>query len=125
MVALSPKALRLINAAVDLHAQSPERERWISWKEGHPGIRHREDGQRDIREPAAVPEDVIVIILSALKSREGQLRNELEGCPDWDEYKISELDNQLSFLLSVARFIESAPRKARREGWLRLNIMGR
>jgi hypothetical protein len=121
MVALSPRALRLTEAAIDRHAPSADRERWLSWKETRPGI--REDEQRDIGEPSALPEDVAGLILAALRIWKARLVGELEECPAWDEFKISELDNQITYLESVASLIESVPWKRRRDGW-RTRILG-
>src|SRR5437016_3104788 len=104
MVTFPPRALRLIDAAIQLHASRIDRGRWLCWR-----------GQQEIAEPIALPGDIAGVILAALGLREAQLQNELDSCPDCDEYKISELDNQISYLRSVAAFIANAPQKPRRE----------
>ncbi len=119
MVAFSPKALRLLDAAVEAHAARSERDRWLSWKAAHPGHRHRADEPRRLEEPAALPGDVVDIVLGALEAWGGGLRDELVRCRDSDEDRIADLDNQLSYLQSVAAFIANAREKPRRDRGLK------
>jgi len=117
MVALSARALRLIDAAIDKRAPTAARDRWLAWRERYPGIRERHDGQRDIGEPAAIPEDVAEVVLAALAGWKQQLEGELRNCPDWDEYKIAELDNQISYVAAVSARVAGATEKRQRESW--------
>lgn len=115
MVALSPKALRLINAAVDRRADRVEQQRWMSWQESHPAILERANRPRDVSEGATLPQDVAEIIISSLEAWARQQQQELESCPDWDEFKISDLDNELSYLRMLTDFIRDAPKKPGRD----------
>jgi hypothetical protein len=114
MAAFSPKALRLLDAAVEAHAARSERDRWLSWKAAH-----RADEPRRLEEPAALPGDVVDIVLGALEAWGGGLRDELVRCRDSDEDRIADLDNQLSYLQSVAAFIANAREKPRRDRGLK------
>src|ERR1700736_1103711 len=105
MIALSPKTLRVLTAAISEFASASERGRWAAWQQSH-GIRRRDDGQWDVaRAPSALPEDIVHIARGALQCWIGRLRD--IDREDLAEEAVADLDNELSHVCSVERLIES------------------
>ena len=115
MVTFSPKALRLIDAAVAEFADQPRQERWKTWEKRHPDIRRKPDqlGWDDWGQ-AKLPDDIVEIALLALDRWAGRLRDQ-RGNPDLSEDEVSDLDNELSHIRSVEDFLIKAPTKRREQ----------
>jgi len=107
MVAFSPSALRLLDAAVAQLADSPQQQRWSSWERDHPEIRRRPGAAWNDWSGTALPGDILEIALIALGRLSMQLRNQRAHSSSEDE--VSELDNELSQIRSIERFLHEAP----------------
>jgi hypothetical protein len=112
MVAFSPSALRLIDSAVTLHTDTARVGRWQSWKEKHPEIQRRPGAHWAQWGDFALPSDIVETMLLALDRLATQLRHARDAAYEHhSEDEVSELDNELSQILSIERFIQQAPSK--------------
>ena len=115
MVAFSPAALRLLDAAVVRFTDSARRERWSKWEQRHPEIHRRPGVKWDDWGDLALPSDIVEIALLALDRMSTRVQSRLDS-GGLTEDEMSELDNELSHIRSVERFLHQAPTKAARMG---------
>jgi hypothetical protein len=110
MVAFSPSALRLLNAAVAQFMDAARQQRWSTWTQEHPGIRRRPGARWDEWGDAPLPSDIADIALLALDRLTAQLRQERERAQSRQmEDTVADLDNEISHIRSIERFIHQAP----------------
>src|SRR5713226_4474698 len=109
-VAFSPKALRLIDAAVAELVEPPRKERWMTWRKKHPEAVRRSDQRWDDWGRSTLPHDIFEIDLAALDRWVSRL-SEQRGKSGLSEDEISDLDNQLSHVRSVEQLLSQVPLK--------------
>ena len=84
MILFSPKARRLIDAAVSQFGDAGQRDLWRQWAEAHPGTRQASGPPDDGGPP--IPETVVAIALWALSAMEiGMSRQSTRGSCSDDE----------------------------------------
>ena len=112
MVAFSPSALRLLDAAVAQYTDTNRTERWTAWKDKHPEVRRRPGARWNTWEDPALPSDIVETALLALDRMATELRNARDRAQSQRlEDEVSDLDNELSHIRSIERFIHEAPTK--------------
>jgi hypothetical protein len=110
MVTLAPRALRLLDAAIEQLGDDHRTGKWAAWRKSHREIA-RSPGERwDDFGQSAFPADIVETALLALGCWAGGLR-ERRGRFGLSEDEVSDLDNQLSYVQSVERFLTAAPTK--------------
>lgn len=102
MLIFSANARRLIDRAVAAFVEPPRAAIWQKWAEGNPGIRGPGDPWDDGGDP--LPRDVVETALLALDRMEGDIERR-KTAPNLSEDELSDLDNDLSQLHAVQRFL--------------------
>jgi hypothetical protein len=98
MLLLSPKARRLIDAAVNELADPDQRADWSMWAREHPRVRTPATPRDD--QGDALPRGTAAVALAALEKRASKLKDRL-GMLSVDEDEQSDLENHLTFIGSV------------------------
>ena len=102
MLIFSPKARQLVDWAVANFTEPPRIAIWKAWANDNLRVRRAGEPWDDGGPP--LPGDVVEIALLALDRMEGSLENQkLQATLSEDE--ISDLDNDLSHLHAVQRFL--------------------
>jgi len=105
MLLLSQGARELIDAAVEELRDPDRREIWRAWANAHPGVRRATDPWDDGGLP--LPQSVVEVVQSALEEMARRKRSRLEAATSEDE--ISDLDNDLSYIKSIAQLLRDGP----------------
>lgn len=107
MAVFSPKAKQIINAAIADVSVPEYKEVWTSWVASHPDT--RKPGEPWQGATDRLQYEVVVAALWALEEMKRRLRGQLEGA-SLSEDEASDIDNRLSHIISVERFlVQGAP----------------
>jgi len=110
MVAFSRSSLRLLDSAVTQFTDDNRRKRWAAWKQDHPEIEREPGVHWSHWGEQRLPSDIVETALLALDRMATCLRSERDRA--WSnnlEDEVSDLDNELSHIHSIERFIHDAP----------------
>jgi hypothetical protein len=102
MLIFSPKARELVDLGFTNFTEPPRIAIWKAWADANPRVRRAGEPWDDGGPP--LPGDVVEIALIALDKMEGSLKNQ-KLQPTLSEDDISDLDNDLSHLHAVQRFL--------------------
>ena len=102
MAVFSPNAKQLISAAIADVSQPEYKQTWWAWVHAHPDVRG--PGDRWQNATAGLPVEVIIAALWALEEMARRLRWRREWASA-SEDELSELDNDLSRIKSVQKFL--------------------
>ena len=98
MLLLSPKARRLIDAAVGDLPDPEQRDAWLSWARANPAVRTPDGPEDDAG--ATIPTGTAAVALAALSRKASRLQGRL-NMPSLEENEVSDLENDLTFIDSV------------------------
>jgi hypothetical protein len=106
MLLFTAKTRWLIDSAVKQLPDVSSRQLWQAWAKANPQLR-RPGGVTDDNGPPP-PHDVVLVMLSALDQLEASERRRINS-PDLSEDERSDLENDLTYITAVSRFLQQMP----------------
>jgi hypothetical protein len=108
MYLLSAQARDLINEAVSALPNAAQREKWLRWSERYPRQLLPSGPARD--DEPAMPSEIAVVVLTALREYETAQRNRRRSEPELSEDDMADLDNEISYIGAITRLIQESAR---------------
>jgi hypothetical protein len=106
MLLFTAKTRYLIDLAVQRLPDEPSRQLWRAWAKENPQLR-RPGGITDDSGPPP-PRDVLLVMLLALDQLEASKRQSMNS-PSLSEDERSDLENDLTYITAVSRFLHKMP----------------